>query len=383
MKTVDIAGRPVGPDRPVLIVAEVSGNHGGSLQAAVDLIGEAKRAGADLLKLQSYQPSSMCLNMDNSSFRLPPGGRWGGQTLWQLYEKAHTPREWTADLIAAGKKEGIPVFTTPFSVTDLTHVGLVTRWALPALKVASFEVGFRRLLEEMKDTAQPVIASTGMATFAEVDRLVQLMKYGEHMREPGLVLMRCLSGYPAEPKEARLWLIPFMSRFWDVTVGWSDHTLGTGTTLEAVKWGASVIERHIALRDASTVDSHFSSDPEEFHVMVEKIRAWEAQRSPDFYPGWWGALPEKMTKTDLMTLLNTYMGPMPCERPSAVFRRGLWFVRDVVAGEVIGEHDVLELRPGDWAGGPTMDPWRIREVWGRRVWRDTSRGEPVIEAALR
>jgi len=366
---VTIAGHRIGPGHPTVIVAEISGNHGGSLQAAIDLIGEAKRAGAQLVKTQTYTPEDMTADFPTAPFRIT-NGPWKDQTLWELYGKAQTPREWITELWKAGDREGIPVFTAPFSVKAFEDYHTLAG-GYPAWKIASFEIAYRRLLDRLTESgSMPVIASTGMATFAEIDRVVELFAKNPHQ---GLVLMRCVSAYPANGDEVRPWLIPVMERVWGVPVGFSDHTLPGYNTLDAVRFGARMIERHIALPARKTVDSHFSLVPNEFAAMVQDIRDWEAPVTAPNRPG----LEDSLSDADAVEMLQTFLGPTPGEESSRIFRRGLWFVRPVKAYERVGPEDIRELRP-EYDHPHVVSPWDYSRVVGRRVTHTTEPGEPVI-----
>lgn len=345
--TVQIGNRAVGDGLPVLVIAELSANHGGSLDHAVELVHEAASCGADAIKLQTYTPATMTLPIERPPFVVGPGSPWEGRRLWELYEEAQTPWEWHGRIFDEAAALDMVCFSTPFDVTALAFLeGLDP----PAYKVASFELLDLPLIEAIAARGRPVILSTGMASISEIDAAVDTVRRSE----APLVLLRCNSGYPARPAEMDLLTIADMRSRWGAVVGLSDHTLSNVATATAVALGACVIEKHLTLRRKDGgPDSAFSLEPVEFRSLVEQVREVES------------------------VLGRVRYGPTPSEVPSLAFRRSLWFVRDLGAGDVIRAEDVASLRP---AGG--LPPSRIDDVVGCRVTRPVSAGSPVEMGVL-
>ena len=346
VESVLIGDRDVGPGHPVFVIAELSANHGGSLERALELVGRAAEAGADAIKLQTYTPDSMTLDSDLPAFVAGPGTAWAGRRLHALYAEAQTPWEWHEPLFAAAAAAGLACFSTPF---DVAAVERLEALAPPAHKIASFEIGDHDLVRAAAATGRPLVISTGMATVEEVDGAVAAAAAA-----PGLVLLRCSSAYPALPSEMDLVTIPDMAQRWGVPVGLSDHTLSATAAVAAVALGACVLEKHLTLsRSDPGPDSGFSLEPAELTALVAQVREVEA------------------------ALGRVRYGPSPSEVPSTAFRRSLWFVRDVPAGAIVVEDDIAALRPADG-----VSPDRRPEVVGRRLRRAVGRGTPVRDDLL-
>jgi pseudaminic acid synthase len=330
------------------VIAELSANHGGSIDRAVDLVWLAAEHGADAIKLQTYTADTMTLPRSEGPFVVGPGGPWEGRRLYDLYDEAATPWDWHPRLFAEAKAAGIACFSTPFDSSALRFLeGLHP----PAYKVASFELLDLDLIEQIAQRGRPVIVSTGMATVAEIDAAAAAV------RRAGLtplILLRCNSGYPADPSEMDLRTIDDMRRRWQAPVGLSDHTLGSTASTTAVALGACVIEKHLTTARADGgPDSSFSLEPHELGELVARIRETEA------------------------TLGGIRYGPSPTERPSLAFRRSLWFVRDVARGAAIVAGDIASLRP---AGG--LPPSELQALQGRTVAHDVTAGTPVVQEVL-
>ena len=344
-----IAGRHISSASPPFVIAELSGNHGGSLQRALETVDAVSEAGADAIKLQTYTADTMTLDVDHDRFRIQnPNSLWSGRHLHDLYREAHTPWEWHEAIFARAAERGIPAFSSPF---DATAVDLLVRLGAPALKIASFEITDLPLIRRAAATGLPLIVSTGMATRDEIAVAVAAAE-GAGCEE--FALLWCTSAYPAPPQASRLAGIPDLRAWTGREVGLSDHTLGTAVAVAAVALGATIIEKHVTLdHDLATVDGEFSLDPEGLATLVRDTRAA------------WSALGE------------IAYGPSDAEAGSLQFRRGLYFVRDLAAGETVTDVDVRALRPA-----AALPPDAITSVVGRRLTENVVRGDEVTLCVL-
>ena len=341
---VTVAGRPVGAAHRPYVIAELSANHGGSLERAEAVVRAAAAAGADAVKLQTYTADSMTLDLDEGPFVVGPGSPWEGRRLHDLYEEAHTPWAWHEPLFALAAELGLQCFSTPFDLDAVDRLEAAVD--PPAYKIASFELLDLRLISHAASTGKPVILSTGMATAEEIDEAVDTAQAGG---AAGVVLLRCNSAYPAAPDEMDLAAIPEMARRWQVPVGLSDHTIGSTAAIAATALGAVAVEKHlIADRAEGGPDSSFSATPDELARLVDDVRVAAAARG------------------------RVRFGPSPSEELSLAFRRSLYVVADVEAGEVVTEQHVRAIRPG---GG--LAPKHLAEVVGRRAARPLRRGTPL------
>lgn len=346
-REISIAGRAIGPDHPPYVICELSANHNGRLDNALRLIEAGAKAGADAIKIQSYTADTITLNSDANEF-IVKGGLWDGRRLYDLYSEAHTPWEWHGALFEHARKLGVTMFSTPF---DSTAVDLLEDLKAPAYKIASFEAVDLPLIRYVAATGKPMIISTGMADRDEIAESV------ETAREAGckeLALLHCVSGYPAPAADYNLNTIPDMARTFSTVVGLSDHTLDNATAVASVALGASLIEKHFTLdRNGGGPDDSFSLEPVEFAALCRDARtAWEAVGRVDY-------------------------GLKSCERGNVQFRRSLYFVRDLAAGEPITAEAVRSVRPGFG-----LPPKWLDTIVGRRVTRAVSRHTPVSEDLL-
>jgi len=343
MTKVEIQGREIGPGCAPCVIAELSANHLGSLERALETVAAAADAGADAVKLQHYRADTITVRGSHPDLTVGGGTLWDGQTLWDLYDSAAMPWEWTADLASEAVRCGVTWLSSPF---DASAVDFLDDLDVPAFKVASFELVDLPLIRDVASRGRPLILSTGMASVGEIDDAVHAAR-AAGCRD--LVLLRCNSGYPAEPAEMNLRSIPEMRRLWDVPVGLSDHTLGHTAAVTAVALGACVIEKHFTLaRSDGGPDARFSAEPTELRDLVDAVgEAHAALGSPAF-------------------------GPSGRERPSAELRRSLRVVQPIRRGEVVTRSSVRSVRP---AGG--LPPDAIGAVDGLVAARDLAVGEPL------
>lgn len=338
-----IAGRHVGPGHPTYIVAEMSANHGHDYDRAAKIIEAAWDAGADAVKLQTYTADTLTIPSDKEYFRVGGGTLWDGRTLYDLYQEAHTPWKWQPKLQKVATDLGLHLFSTPF---DHTAVDFLEKMAVPAYKVASFELVDLQLIRRVAATGKPIIMSTGMASLAEIDEAVSTA------RDAGakeIALLKCTSAYPAPAKEANLRVIPHLAETFNVVAGLSDHTMGIAVPIAAVALGACIIERHFTLsRSLPGPDSAFSLEPAEFRNMVDAVRTAEEAL---------GKVQYEVTDK---------------ERASLVFRRSLFVTQDVKAGEVFTTNNLRSIRPGHG-----LHPRYLSEVLGRRAGTDITAGTPL------
>jgi len=340
--TFTIKNRPIGPGHPPYIIAELSANHNGSLERALETIDAAQRCGADAIKLQTYTADTMTIDCDGPDFMIQ-GGLWDGYKLYDLYKWAETPYEWHQALFDHARKRGITVFSTPF---DETAVDLLESLNTPAYKIASFEVVDLPLIRYVASTGKPIIMSTGMASEEEIDEAVTAA------REAGcqdLVLLHCISSYPAPIDQANLSQIPTLAQRFGTLSGLSDHTLGTTVSVAAVALGACVIEKHLTLSRADKgPDSEFSLEPADLERLCRDAKdAWLALGKPGFQR-------------------------QQAEVGSKVFRRSLYFVKDLPAGHIIRPEDIRRIRPG-----MGLPPKYFDQVVGQRLSQAVKRGMPV------
>ena len=343
IEPIVINGREFGPGRRCYIVAEMSANHGRNFDQAVRLLRAAKAAGADAVKVQTYTADTLTISCDNDCFRIAGGTPWDGRTLYELYQEAYMPWEWQPKLNAVAAEVGLDFFSTPF---DVTAVSFLEGLGVPAYKIASFELVDLPLIRQVARTGKPIILSTGMATPDEIQEAV------ETVREAGgrqVALLKCTSAYPAQPEEMNLRTISDMAERFRVPVGLSDHTLGIAVPVAAVALGACIVEKHFTLsRELPGPDSAFSLEPDEFRAMVEAVRTAERAVGSVGY------------------------GVSPGEDKSRTFRRSLFVVCDVKAGEVFTGQNVRSIRP---AHG--LHPRYYDAILGRKAARDIRRGTPL------
>ena len=336
-----IAHKSIGSANAPFVIAEMSGNHNQSLERALEIVEAAAKTGAHALKIQTYTPDTMTLDLDEREFHISDSkSLWAGTSLYKLYGQAFTPWEWHEAIFKRAKELGIIAFSTPF---DATSVDFLESLDVPCYKIASFENTDLPLIRKVAATGKPMIISTGMASIAELDDTVRAA------RQAGcqdLVLLKCTSTYPATADNTNILTIPHMRELFGCEVGLSDHTMGVGVSVASVALGATVIEKHFTLNRADGgVDSSFSMEPAEMtQLVVETERAWQA-------------------------LGRVAYGPTAAEEKSIVFRRSLYVVKDLQFGEKLTADNVRAIRPG--LGLPTKS---LEQVLGKIVKQSVARG---------
>ena len=339
---IAIAGRRIAADEAPYVIAEMSANHNGNLDNAFKIIEAAKHAGADAVKLQTYRPDTITLNCDTEDFRIR-GGLWDGRTLYELYEQAHMPWEWHAPLFAHARTHGITIFSSPF---DNTAVDLLEDLNAPAYKIASFEAVDIPLIKYVASTGKPMIISTGMADADEIQEAIDAAREGGCK---SLAILHCVSGYPAPAADYNLRTIPDMIQRFGLVTGLSDHTLDNTTSITSVAMGASIIEKHFTLnRSGGGPDDSFSLEPTELAALCSGCKtAWAALGQVDY-------------------------GRKSSEQGNVKFRRSLYFIKDIKAGELITADAVRSVRPGFG-----LLPKHLSEVIGKRTAIDINFGTAV------
>jgi pseudaminic acid synthase len=335
--TFKISGRSIGIDQPPYVIAELSANHNGRIETAISIIEAAKRAGADAVKLQTYRPSTITLDSDREEF-LIKGGLWNGRRLYDLYQEAHMPWDWHSPLFDHARALGITIFSSPF---DATAIDLLEDLGAPAYKIASFEAVDLPLIRYAAQTGKPMIISTGMADETEIAEAIAAARDGG-CRE--LAVLHCVSGYPAPPEDYNLRTISDMIERFGLVTGLSDHTLDNTTAIASVAMGTSIIEKHLTLdRSGGGPDDSFSLEPAEMAALCRDVRtAWSSLGRVDY-------------------------GRKSSEVGNVQFRRSLYFVKDLKAGEVITPDAVRSVRPGYG-----LPPKMLDQLVGKSVLRDVT-----------
>ena len=337
-----INGREISEKSPPFIIAEISANHNGDIENAFAIIKMAKDCGADAVKMQTYKPDTITLNSKKEDF-LIKDGLWAGRTLYQLYDWAHTPWEWHSELFSYAKKVGITIFSTPF---DFTAIDLLEELNTPVYKIASFECTDLNLIRRVAETKKPLIISTGMANFDEIQEAVDMaLTHGSGE----LTLLHCISGYPAPAEEYNLLTIKDMKEQFGVNIGLSDHTLDNVTAISAVAMGAVMIEKHVTLdRGGGGPDDSFSLEEEDLRNLCSATKtAWSALGKVNY------------ERTE-------------AEKGNVKFRRSLYFVNPLKAGDMITENDIRSVRPGYG-----LPPKFIDKLVGTKVLKSVNKNSPV------
>lgn len=342
MKTIQIDGRLIGPNQPPYVVAELSANHNGSLDRALQTINMALKMGANAVKLQTYTAETMTIECENEDFQIH-GGLWDGYSLYNLYKWAQTPFEWHKTIFEYARKIGITCFSTPF---DETAVDLLEDLNVPAYKIASFEIIDLPLIQYIAQTGKPIIISTGMANIEEIQEAVTTA------REEGcseIALLHCVSGYPVPPQQCNLKTIPDLAEKFDIVPGLSDHTLGTTISIASIALGACLIEKHVTLSRADKgPDSEFSLEPDELEQLCSGTKeAWTALGKAGY-------------------------DRKPAEESSIKFRRSIYTVMDIKAGEEITKDNIRRIRPGFG-----LSPKYFQKLLGKKAKINIPKGTPM------
>jgi pseudaminic acid synthase len=340
VKSIKIADISVGLNSKPMVIAEMSGNHNQSLERALEIVEIAAKTGAQCLKIQTYTPDTMTLDLDEREFYISDKNLWTGKSLYALYKEAYTPWEWHEPIFNRARSLGMVPFSTPF---DETAVDFLESLNVPCYKIASAEIIDLPLIKKVASTGKPMIISTGMATLAEIAEAV------DTARKEGcndLILLKCTSTYPAIPIDSNILTIPNMREVFNCEVGISDHTMGIGVSVASVSLGGTVIEKHLTLdRSEGGVDSAFSLEPNEMEqLVIESERAWHALGKVSF-------------------------GPTDAELKSLVFRRSLYISEDMKAGEFLTKHNLRSIRPG-----LGLSPKYFDQILGSKINRAVPKG---------
>ncbi len=328
-------------DKPPFIVAEMSSNHDQSLSRALATVGAAASCGVNAIKLQTYTPDTLTLNLNGRNFTIEdPRSLWHGRSLYELYQRSYTPWEWHEPIMKRAGELGLECFSTPF---DESALDFLESLDVPCYKIASFEIVDTPLIERIASTGKPLIISTGMATVPEIEEAIVAAENGGCRQ---IALLKCSSAYPAYPVESNLRTIPHMRKIFECEVGLSDHTRGIGAAVAAVAMGASIIEKHFTLRrHDGGVDSEFSLEPDEMEMLVME------------------------TQTAWQSLGGVSYGPTKSETSSKVFRRSLYITEDMKKGQALSHENFRSIRPG-----LGLAPKHFREVVGKRIKTDLPKG---------
>jgi pseudaminic acid synthase len=344
MNDINLEGRLIGPNHPPFIIAEMSGNHNQSLERALEIVESAAKAGVHALKIQTYTADTMTLNIDNKDFKIEDkNSLWNENNLYKLYQQAYTPWEWHKPIFERCRKLGLIPFSTPF---DETAVDFLEELNPPMYKIASFENNDIPLIKKVASTGKPMIISTGMATLAELDETVR------SARDAGcknIILLKCTSTYPASPKNTNISMIPHMQELFNCQIGLSDHTMGTAVSVASVALGATVIEKHFTTSRADGgVDAAFSMEPNEMQALVaDTEKAWQA-------------------------LGHITYGPTEEEHKSMKFRRSIYIVKDIKAGDILTKENLRVIRPGYG-----FAPKYYEHLLGKKVDKEIKAGTPA------
>ncbi len=339
-----INNRIINENQSPFIIAEMSGNHNQSLEKAIKIVDEVKKSGADAIKLQTYKAETITLNSKRAEFTISnKKNLWKGQTLHSLFKKAYTPWEWHEKIFQYAKKIGLIYFSSPF---DETAVDFLVKLKVPAIKIASFENNHIPLIKKISTTNIPIIMSTGMASIKEIEESIKIIKKNS---KNSFALLKCTSTYPASPKNSNLKTIIDMKKKFKCEIGLSDHTLGNGSAISAIAYGATIIEKHFTLdRAEGGVDSQFSLEPQEFKKLVDECKeAWQAKG-------------------------KIFYGPTPDEKNSLKYRRSIYAKKDIKKGEVFTAKNLTVIRPSKG-----LHPRYFEKIIGKVATRNINFSQPI------
>ena len=344
INSIRIGNHIISENSKPLFIAEMSANHNQSLTRALSIVDKAAQVGANIIKLQTYTPDTMTLDLKNNDFKIrDKKSLWYNRTLFELYTRGHTPWKWHEKIIKKAKRKKIQCISTPF---DESSVDFLEKLKVPAYKIASFENINIPLITKVAKTKKPIIISTGMATISELHESINLIRKQDNNK---IILLKCTSTYPASPKDSNVLTIPHMKKLFNCHVGLSDHTLGIGAAIAAVSHGAKIIEKHFTLnREDGGIDSTFSLEPHEMEILVKESKtAWES-------------------------LGKTQYGPTVSERKYLQFRRSLYVSKNVKKGEIINKNNIKNIRPGN--GLPSKC---LSAVLGKKFSKNIKIGTPL------
>ena len=344
INSIRIGNHVISENSKPLFIAEMSGNHNQSLIRALSIVDKAAQVGANIIKLQTYTPDTMTLDLKTNDFKIrDKKSLWYNKTLFELYTRGHTPWKWHEKIIKKAKREKIQCISTPF---DESSVDFLEKLKVPAYKIASFENINIPLITKVAKTKKPIIISTGMATISELHESINLIRKHDNNK---IILLKCTSTYPASPKDSNVLTIPHMKKLFNCHVGLSDHTLGIGAAIAAVSHGAKIIEKHFTLnREDGGIDSAFSLEPHEMEMLVKESKvAWES-------------------------LGKTQYGPTVSERKYLQFRRSLYVSKNVKKGEIINKNNIKNIRPGKG-----LPPKNLSVVLGKKFSKNIKIGTPL------
>lgn len=340
---IKISNREIGVGKPVFIVADISSNHNKDLDIAINTVKAAKESGADAIKLQTYTPDTMTINIENDMFLTNHGAKYNRKTLYKLYQDTYIPWEWHSKLNKIAKDIGIILFSTPF---DKTSVDFLEKMNNPAYKIASPEITDIYLIEYAASKGKPMIMSTGIATIQDIKDAIKSCK---KMKNEQIAILKCTSAYPTEYKDANIQNIRYIKKKFQTIVGLSDHTLGIAIPIASVALGAKIIEKHFILdKKINTPDADFSLDPKEFRFMVKLVREVEESLGNNEY-----VVSEKM-------------------KNNRIFSRSLFAVNDIKKGDILSNKNIRSIRPGYG-----LHPKYLKDILGKEAIQDIDRGIPI------
>lgn len=341
-RTIRVKKRLIGDNYPCYVIAEMSGNHAGDLNRAIEIIQAAKESGADCIKLQTYTPDTITINCSNEYFQVKKD-TWQGEKLYELYQKAYTPWEWQGRLKDVADEVGIDFLSTPF---DRTAVDFLENLGVDFYKIASFELVDIPLIKYVASKGKPIILSTGMGSLGEIEEAVNTV---QSQGNENICLLKCSSAYPAVPEDMNLKTIQNLKETFGIPAGLSDHSLGSIGAVTAVAMGANVIEKHFCIsRNIENPDASFSMEPSEFKTMVKDIRTAEKAMGKVSYQ-----LSEK-------------------EANNKVFRKSIFVIKDIIQGEILNEENIRVIRPGYG-----LEPKYYDDIVGKKAAKDIERGTPL------